>query len=154
MSEQNQAPEVTSVLETRIQVACDIATGRIPADPADAGKKVIGAKKDLNCKGRGPQWYRMVYRNAWQYVSSDRLPSGNFLAADRRATVYGIVYPGEIVVSHDRGKPVDCAWLVCPPDAYGKVMVDIGCPAKRRDGQLYFTLPDGSVVVLPDPCKN
>jgi hypothetical protein len=68
-------------------------------DEFAAGVSITGAKKDLNCKGRGPQWYRMVWRpGSWQYVSSDRLPAGNFLASDRRASVSGEVYHGEIVV--------------------------------------------------------
>lgn len=138
------------MLSERVQSACDIAAGRTPADPASSGKRIIGAKKDLNCKGRGPPWYRMVYRRGWQYVSSERLPSGSFRAEERRAEVYGNVYPGEIVVSHDRGKPVDAAWLVLTPDAEGQVLRSIEF-ASRRDGKLSFSLPDGSEVVLPNP---
>lgn len=134
----------------RVQSACDIATGRSPADDAATGTRIIGAKKDLNCKGRGPQWYRMVYRRSWQYVASERLPSGSFLASERRSEVHGNVYPGEIVVSHDRGRPVDAAWLVLTPDSDGKVLRKIEF-ASRRDGQLAFRLPDGSEVVLPNP---
>lgn len=115
---------------------------------------ITGAKKDLNCKGRGPQWYRMVWRpGSWQYVSSDRLPAGNFLASDRRASVSGEVYHGEIVVSHDRGSPVDAAWLIRRPaeGGDGKWMKAIDCPTKRRDGQLVFVLPDGTKIDLPNP---
>lgn len=144
-------PIPAPAIAPRIQSACDIAIGRTPADDAEAGTRIVGAKKDLNAKGRGPQWYRMVYRaGQWQYVSADRLPSGTFLAADRRAEVYGEVYPGEIVVQHDRGAAVDLAWLAAAPNAEGKCLVKIGF-ARRRDGKLSFALPDGSEVVLPDP---
>ena len=140
-----------AAIDTRIRSACDIAAGRAPSDPDALGKSITGAKKDLNARGNGPQWYRMVYRESgWQYVSSEQLPNGNYLASDRRATVYGDVFPGEIVVSHDRGKPVDAAWLICTPDEQGKVMTPCGI-RKRRDGQLVFELPDASKIVLSDP---
>lgn len=135
-------------LET--QAACDIAAGRVQADPAAIGASIIGAKKDLNCKGRGPQWYRMVWRaGTWQYVSDERLPAGSFRASERRAEVHGEVFPGEIVVGHDRGGPVDSAWLA-RERVDGKALVTITF-AKRRDGNLAFTLPDGSIVVLSNP---
>lgn len=143
--------ETTPAVSARVQAACDVATGRTPADDAATGKRIIGAKKDLNAKGRGPQWYRMVYRNrSWQYVSTDRLPSGTFRASDRNAEVYGEVYPGEIVVHHDRGSAVDAAWLAATPNAEGKCLIKITF-ARRRSGNLAFTLPDGSEVVLSDP---
>ena len=152
--ETNKSPEghpLKPVISARIQAACDLATGRRPTDDAIVGTRITGAKKDLNAKGRGPQWYRMVYRNrSWQYVSSERLPSGNFLAADRRAEVYGEVYPGEIVVQHERGGPVDGAWLVASPNTEGKCLIKITF-RKRRDGNMTFILPDDSEVVLSDP---
>lgn len=141
-------------LDTRIAAACDIAAGRTPADPAAPSRRITGAKKDKNARGRGPEWYRMVWRGgSWRYVSDERLPSGNFLAADRRATVYGEVYEGEVCVDHDRGGPVSDAYLVCRPDEGGKVLADCTF-ARRRDGQLAITLPDGSVILTPDPRKK
>lgn len=149
--QETNVPETsTPKLPERFQIACDVATGKVPADPDAEGTSITGAKKDLNSKGRGPIWYRMVYRGGWQYVSSDRLPNGSFLAADRRATVYGDVYLGEIVVSHHRGAEVDEAWLVVGPDSEGKVLKSITF-SKRRDGQMKFVLPDDSEVVLPNP---
>lgn len=131
--------------------ACEIATGRAEADSAEEGTVITGALKDLNSKGNGPQWYRMVYRSgSWQYVSTERLPNGSFRASDRRASVSGTVYTGELVISHDRGSPMDAAWLICEPNAEGKVMVGITF-ASRRDRRITFTLPDGSVVVLANP---
>lgn len=160
MTDNNQGPEpttapeaATTTISQRVQSACDIAAGRAEADQAATGAAIVGAKKDLNSKGRGPEWYRMVYRGGWQYVSDERLPSGRFLAADRRASVHGDVYSGEIVVGHDRGSPVDVARLVASPNAEGKVLVPCEF-VRRRDGQLGVTLPDGSLVVLPDPRKR
>ena len=137
-------------ISDRVQSACDIATGRSPADAGATGTTITGSKKDLNAKGNGPEWHRMVYRGSWRYVSDDRLPSGRYLASDRRASTSGEVYPGEIVVQHDRGSQVDSAWLACAPNSEGKSLVT--CSFERqRDGQLKFSLPDGSEVVLPDP---
>jgi hypothetical protein len=139
-------------LEERIKLACDIANGVVSPNENDSGYKITGGKKDLNCKGRGDHWYRMVFRDGcWNYVSSDRLPMGTLRASDRRCTVYGEVYNGEIVVSHDYGSAVDCAWLVVPPDDdNGKSLVEISF-LKRRDGKLVFKLPDESQIVLENP---
>lgn len=149
--ETTPAPAPTApVISARTQAACDIATGRVPADPATMGVSMLGAKKDLNCKGRGPEWHRMVWRGgSWNYVSSERLPSGSFRASERRAEVSGEVYPGEIIAQHDRGGPIDAAYLILEPQD-GKFRLDITV-AKRRDGQLVFKLPDGSEVLLPNP---
>lgn len=137
-----------------IQVACDIAAGRASADPDAEGARIRGAHKDLNAKGRGPEWYRMVYRGgSWQYVSDERLPSGTYRASDRRATVYGEVYPGEILADHDRGKPVDQIWLAHARDAEGDALTECEF-RRRRDGDLAITLPDGSEVVLSDPRRK
>lgn len=155
MSTTTETPEVAEALEARIQEACDLAAGRTPADPSAEGHRIIGAEKDLNCKGRGPQYYRMVYRDgSWQYVSDDRLPSGAFRASDRRAKVFGVVFVGEIVASHDRGAQIGVAYLVVSPNPEeGGVLQKIGIKA-RRDGQLAFTLPDGSEIVTPNPRKR
>jgi len=140
-----------TMISDRVRLACDIATGKVPADPAAPGKQITAAYKDLSCKGRGPWWYRMVYRNGgWTYFSDERLPMGTFRASERRATVHGEVYPGEIVVNHDKGGPVDIACLVCGPDEEGRVLEHVEF-SKRRDGNLCFVLPDGSEVVLSNP---
>lgn len=137
-------------------VACAIARGDYPAPGDSEGCKVIGAKKDKNAKGNGPEWYRMVHRDgAWRYVSDERLPSGNFLAGDRRATVYGEVYLGEICIDHDRGSPVTDAYLVVPEpgDEGDDVLLKVEFK-KLRGGLIRFSLPDGSEVKLPDPRKK
>lgn len=136
------------MLPEHIQIACDIANKKIPANPESKGIKITGAKKDLNAKGRGPEWYRMVYRgNGWSYVSRERLPRGNYLAAERRATVYGEVYEGEIIVEHDRGEPISGAKLVTNNEI---PLTEIEF-FKQRDGNIKFILPDKTEIILPDP---
>ena len=142
--------DATPSIDPRILAACDIAAGRTPADEAAEGARVTGARKDLNAKGNGAHWYRMVWRGGeWVYVSPDRLPAGTFLASDRRAVVYGVVYPGEITIDHDYGAPVDAAGLA-HEEVDGEPLSVIEF-TRRRGGKLAFTLVDGSVVVLPDP---
>jgi hypothetical protein len=139
--------------------AIEIALGEREAP--EEGFRIIGAKKDLNAKGNGPEYYRMVYRNGWRYVSTDRLPQGKIYASDRRATVYGDVYAGEIVAAHDRGQALDEAWLVIGENkgaskipVAGKtgnswgIQIDI---KKLRNGLLRFVLPDGRTIDLPNP---
>jgi hypothetical protein len=141
----------TPSISASLQLACDIAAGRAEADPGAHGFKITGAMKDLTCRGRGPQFYRMVYRGgAWQYVSAQRLPNGCYRARERRAEVFGDVFIGEIVVDHNRGAAVDTAYLVDAPDAEGECLENIAFQL-RRDGDLTFTLPDGSEVVLTNP---
>lgn len=148
--------EATSLLPAAVLAACEIAAGRAPADPDATALRIVGAKKDLNCKGRGPHWYRMVFRNgAWMYVSTERLPSGTFRASDRRASVYGEVFPGEIVADHDRGGPLNAVGIaherIVRGDRDKVVLTWMDPPKKRRDGLLKVVLPDGSELVVPNP---
>ena len=148
-SEENQAEKAQIDTDASLAAACAIAARRtLPGE--ELGKKIIGAQKDLNSKGKGEHWYRMVYRGGgWRYVSDSMLPAGAYLAADRRAKVYGEVYPGEIVVGHDRGEPIDVAYLVVDRGA-AKWLREIEF-SRLRSGRLRFALPDGSAVDLPDP---
>lgn len=144
------APEVPAE-EDRFCTACRIARGEEQPDPNAPGHRVVAGQKNLNGRGRGDWWYRMVYRQGgWTYFSDGRLPTGIFLASDRRATVYGEVFLGELICCHDYGKPVDGVALVVAPDGGGNVLewLEYG---RRRDGTLSVTLPDGSKVVVPDP---
>lgn len=146
-------PQEVKTIDPIVQNACDVAAGRVSENEDDSGTKVIGACKDLNVKGNGPHWYRMVYRKArWRYVSDERLPQGSFRAAERRAKVYGEVFPGEITVDHDYGGQVDDACLVIAPNPDG-CLLEIKF-SRNRKGELVFILPDGSKVVLPDPRKG
>lgn len=137
----------------RVTHACMLATGRVGQEAgAKPAGRITAAHKDLNAKGRGAWWYRMVWRSGtWEYYSDERLPMGTFLAHDRRATVQGDVWAGEIIVTHDKGSGLDSGgYLVCTPDADGKVLVEITW-TKRRDGNLVFAMPDGSEIVTPNP---
>jgi hypothetical protein len=157
MLEPITTPETKYIMtqtDSRVTRAADIATGRTQPDPTGTGWTIVGAKKDLNCKGNGPEWYRLVHRyGSWQYVSEERLPSGNFRAAERRATVSGTVFEGEIVAGHHRGGAVESVRLVCYPDSEGKVLVECVFSI-RRDGLLAVTLPDGTVIALENPRKR
>jgi hypothetical protein len=127
--------------------ACAIATGEAQPDPSANAIGIRAAAKDLNAKGNGPIWYRMVWRGGrWSYFASERLPSGNYLAADRRATVHGDVYPGELVCQHARGEQVDAVWIV---RAHEKPLRKVEF-TRTRDG-LRVQLPTGAMLTLPDP---
>lgn len=136
-------------MDERTERACQIAAGEPGSE--EPVKKITGAKRDLNAKGNGSEWYRMVWRSGqWRYVSDERLPPGRFLARERRCSVQGEVYEGEIVVQHDRGKPVDRAYLVCQPNEAGSVLEEL--PFKKlRSGELRIALPNGTQVDRPDP---
>lgn len=153
------APTVPSVdaaaISPHILSACRIATGQDEPSTTDAPIMVRCKHKDLNAKGRGPHWYRLAWRNkAWVYLSSDRLPSGTFLASDRRCTIRGEAYHGEILAQHDYGGPVDAAYLVAIPGpnaAAQDCLISLAKPVKLRDGSLRFELPDGSHVCTLNP---
>lgn len=150
MSEQTSAFDAS-----RYQLPCDIAQGKAEADPTSAAISIRAAHKDLNAKGRGPCWYRMVWRgNTWQYFSDGRLPTGTFRAAERRATVYGDVFVGEIIAQHDKGGPIEAVYLIAPGPSDSEIKLSPALDfTKRRDGMLAVTLPDGSGIVLPNPRK-
>lgn len=147
--------EKNDALPERVEAACDRAAGDKSAQDADAdeaGHSVRAGHKYLNAKGRGDWWYRMVWRNgSWQYFSDEKLPTGTFLAGDRKADVHGDVFIGEIVCQHDKGGPVDAMYLVCAPDEEGKDVLHVVEYRKRKDGQLVVTLPDGREVAVPNP---
>src|SRR5690606_25920321 len=115
----------------------------------DEAVRIRGAHRNISARGTvRERWYRMVWRDGrWSYVTSDREPRGTFLAADRRWSGYGDVFPGEIVVEHGRGGPVSDAYVVDPDPEGPLTRVEF---ARTREG-LRVTLPDGSTVDLPDP---
>ena len=152
MTEESKPVEVTET-SVRLTLACDIAIGIAVPDPDETGTRIQAAHKYLNAKGKGPWWYRMVYRNdSWEYFSEDRLPAGVFLASDRRATVYGDVFIGELVCQHDRGSKVDVISLIAADVAGGIDLLDVPF-CTSRNGQLVLTLPDGRKMTVPNPRK-
>lgn len=146
-------PQTQSPLPLHVVVACDVATGTIQSDPAACAIKITAARKDLNAKGRGATWYRMVLRSGqWKYFADGRLPSGNFLACDRRASVRGKVYEGELVCRHHKGGQVDSVQLVVDSpseDGNKGQLVDVDFVAQRNG--LRITLPTGAMITAPDP---
>lgn len=84
-------------------IACDIATGAA-ADPIANSIRTKGAWRDLTAKGNGKETYRRALSpgGQWRFVSSERLPRGTFLAADRGACVRGDVYVGDLIADFDR----------------------------------------------------
>jgi hypothetical protein len=154
MTETAQQPENTAPepkpLAPEIAEACELAA--TDGEPDGDHITVRAARKDYNARGRcNEHWYRMVWRhNAWQYFSHERLPTGTFLARDRRATVLGEVWPGELVVQHDRGGPVNAVYLVVRQEKPLRRCTF----ARTRAGALRITLPDGRTVERPDPRRR
>lgn len=147
--------ETTTTVSDRIIALCRLAaTGA--AEDAEV-LSIRAAHCDYNSRGiRRAHWYRMVWRGgAWQYFADSRMERVGVSASTRYQTVRGDVYPSEVVIGHDHGGRVDCAYLVCSKgDASDPTDVMIDCRiATTRDGQLKITLPDGSTVLRPDPRK-
>jgi hypothetical protein len=143
-----------------VQSACDVAMGRALSNPESRVFRIVGAKKDLNSKENGAHWYRMVLRNGkWEYVATERLPTGSFLASDRRATVYGDAYHGEITITHDRGSDVDLEanLLVEAGEHDGLDLTKsrlIACDVTKTRAGLEITLLDGSILKTTNPRKK
>jgi hypothetical protein len=141
----------TTTLSPAILAACEIAA--TDGTPPDEPREIRAAYKDYNARGRCREhWFRMVWRGgAWQYLGDRRLASGNFRASERHDMVMAEVWPGELVVQHDRGGPIDAAYLVYDGGDRSLARCDLG---RTRDGQLRITLPDGRQVVRPNPRRS
>jgi hypothetical protein len=136
-------PQPEPELPQNVRDACELAcTG---AEPPDVPRTIRAAHKDYSPRGKCREhWFRLVWRGGeWRYL-------GDHLSPDRREdTAYGDVWPGEIVIQHDRGGPIDSAFLVI--DGQDRRPLT-RCELRRtRDGQLRITLPDGRDVVRPNP---
>lgn len=134
----------TNIHTDPITLACAIARGELTPDPGAAGVQIRAAHRELAMRGSvREEWYRMVWRDGgWRYLGDRRLEP------NRKDTTYDIAYPGELIVQHDRGGPVDAAYLVVATQDKPLRSLDF---TRRRDGQLGIALPDGSTVVRPDP---
>lgn len=136
-----------------VRIACAIATGEA-RDPAANAIPVRAAYRNLNSKGNGAEWYRMVYRNGqFTYFSDGRMPTGKFLASERRVTLLGDVYAGEIVVEHDRGGPVNDVMLVCDPftDSDGDARKFVSLKWSKQRNGIRAILPTGASITVPNP---
>lgn len=114
--------------------------------------EVRGAWRDLNCKGRGPETFRKVWRNGrWQWVSG-YLPKGSFLASDRHCEERGPVETGEILAEFSRSLPN----RKCTLDKFWEVQ-DAEKPLhtvkyERRTLTTYkVTKLNGEEIEVPDP---
>lgn len=152
----------TSILDPVIVNACAIAaacasatgTAGIPADAT--ARHVRAASKEYSARGsRRHHWYRMVLRNgAFEYFADRPLERANFRASERRDTVRGYVYDGEILVQHDHGGPVDAAYLVVHHvDEDGDEVPVVECKLARVRTGLRVTLPNGVEIDVPNPRK-
>lgn len=135
--------------QQRILLAVARATGRAPIPDDEQPLRVRSAFADYNARGKcRAHWFRLAWRNgAWTYIG-ERLDRVGALASSRHQTVHADVWPGEILVQHDRGGPIDAAFLIVDDAEAPLELLPI---AKRRDGQLAITLPEGEVLVRPDP---
>jgi hypothetical protein len=133
-------------------IECARAKGEqeIPGDEAPIS--ITGAYCDYSASGRCREhWFRMVWRDKWQYLSERLAPVG-MRASERHQSIKGDVWAGEIVAGHDRGKPIDAIGIISIQPVGGKHIQWLKFN-RRRDGQFAITLPDGSVIVRPDPRK-
>jgi len=145
------APTAEPGLPETVRDACEIAASG--SEPPEPSMRVEAGHCDYSARGRRrAHWYRMVWRgDAWQYFSSTRMGPVGLLASTRHQTVYGEVWHGEVVIQHDRGGPIDAAYLVVAGEE--DPLVECGL-SRTRDGQLRITLPDGRTLLRPNPRRR
>ena len=127
---------------------CGRARGEAQIPPDEQPKQIIGAYCDysarLTCR---EHWFRLVWRsNYWIYITECLEPIG--VGTSRRLqSKEGDVWAGELVCTHDAGKPVDSIGLVVATD---EDLISLKWN-RHCDGHFSINLPDGSSVVLPKP---
>lgn len=140
-------------LPVTVRIACEIAVGEREPDPSAAAHVAAAAHREISARGATKaEWFRMVWRNGeWSYFAEGRMPTGRYLAADRRVTLRGSVYAGDLVAQHDRGAGVDAVYLVSdePDDGDDWSLHTVPFTATRAG--LLITLPTGGVITLPNP---
>lgn len=137
------------------ELECARAKGEQTIPEDEAPISITGAHCDYSARGSCREhWFRMAWRNdSWQYISR-RLEAVGMTSSTRHQSKKGDVWAGEIVASHDRGKPIDAvALIVNRPEGVTNHILWLDF-TRRRDGQLSITLPDKSTVVLRDPRKD
>jgi hypothetical protein len=153
------AEPATAAPSELVRIACDIATGAAQ-DPTAVAIRVRGAWRDLNAKGNGTETYRRALSpgGSWRFVSATRLPRGTFLAADRKASVRGDVYVGDLLADYDRSLRGGSSQGEAAHD--GKVGLVIGPSSKgaeiewmdvvrQKDGTWRVILPTGAHLTIP-----
>ena len=148
----------TTEIDSAVRDASDIAAGHREADEGENAIKLRGSDRDLNCKLRGTEWHRMVWRDgAWVYYA-DHLPRVDSIgrAATRKCSTSGLLYGGEIVAQHDKGGEIDVVYVVV--DGLSAKSGKHGylyrvSYSRQRDG-LRIQLPTGTSITLPDPRRR
>jgi hypothetical protein len=149
---QNPAPDQNPAAAVLAE-ACARARGEspIPGDEAPVGR-IVAARKEYSCRGRCQEhWFRMRWSGtSWQYLGERIGGPGGFRASERRQASYTDVWTGDLLAQHDRGGPINAVFLIVPKSVEADNLAV--CKFTRtRDGNLKITLPDGSVIVRPDP---
>ena len=150
-------------LAPKTLAACRLALGEVPPDADAEPGSIRSAWRDLSARGSGPEAYRRVLRGgaeSWGWLGAERLPRTASSARDRRASVYGDVYLGDVVATFSRriehgrsaGKAtLDDFRIYCGHDEAGKPIL-VECAAKkRRDGRFALVLPNGSALIVGSP---
>lgn len=141
------------------RLACDIATGAA-VDPTATAISTKGAWRDLNARQNGSEHYRRALTpgGTWRFVSSERLPRAMYLAHERRVTLRGDVYVGDLVADFDRGishgrstgeaKHDGKVGLVTGPADKGAEIwwMDV---VRQKNGTWRVILPTGAHLTIP-----
>lgn len=150
-----------STLDEATRIACDLATSEA-VDATAAAIAIRGSWRDLNAKGNGSESYRraMSPGRPWRFVASSRLPSKTFLASDRRTTIRGDVFPGDLLADYERrlhaGQSTSEAvhdgqiGLVVGPSDDGADIVWMDA-VRQKDGTLRVILPTGAHLTVATP---
>jgi len=131
-------------------------------DDVASAIRTKAAWRDLSARGSGTESYRRrlpAGTSVWTWVSSDRLPRGTYVASDRRSSVFGESYPGDLLAEFERGQSrgeakITRFLLVHETGACDDRPTHIVTPcdhARRSDGVYCVTLPDGSELLVTDP---
>jgi hypothetical protein len=113
--------------------------------------EIKAAYRKLNCKLKGDEWYKLVYRDGkWEYIGQP-LPKVGQRGENRDCESFGHVTEGEIIARHPRGGQVDRVQVVQPgPD--GKLTL-VDCHWAVLGSTLLVRLPDETELKLPNPRK-
>lgn len=113
--------------------------------------EVRGAWRDLNCKGRGIEAWRKVWRGGtWRWISPP-LPHVTVRSADRHCSSLGAVEAGEIVVEFSRNRGERCSvdrFAIVTAEDKDKL---VAIPHVRSSLAEYTIETASGQVVVPDP---
>lgn len=161
MTNTTAAAESPEPLPEIVRIACDIATGAA-ADATAVAIPLRGAWRDVNAKGNGDEHYRRALSpgGSWRFVAAERLPRGMFVAADRKASIRGDVYVGDLLADYDR--PLRGGRSQGEATHDGKIGLVIAAASKgaeiewldvarQKDGSWRVILPTGAHLSFSSP---